>query len=319
MAPGMLPPLADDPAVTSVLRAAAAGDADALFQQATWHLAGTPLTRDLAAARRALRLAAVQGHLEATMMEIALTANGSGGPCDWAAARSSLAHAASFDPAAHRMSTLLNRMRLDDAGAPDSLPVAEPLSSDGLIRRVRGCLSADECVHVGASIADLLRPATVADPRTGRNIPNPIRTSDAAVLPPTREDLVLRAINLRIAAISGTRVDQGEALTVLRYQPGQQFRLHSDALPQTRNQRVRTVLIYLNDGYEGGETTFPDHGLTIAPRTGDAIVFDNTDAQGRPNIAMRHTGEPVRRGVKWLATRWIRARPFDVWTGPESV
>jgi prolyl 4-hydroxylase len=209
-------------------------------------------------------------------------------------------------------------MSLDDRGFPRALPSVEPLSTDGSIRRARGFLSAEECVHVGTSVADLLRPATVTDPRTGRNVPNPIRTSDAAVLPPTREDLVLRAINLRIAAISDTRVDQGEALTVLRYQPGQQFRLHSDTLPHTRNQRIRTVLIYLNVGYEGGETTFPDHGLTIAPKLGDAIIFDNTDARGMPDLTMRHAGQPVRRGVKWLATRWIRQRTFDPWTGPEA-
>ena len=44
------------------------------------------------------------------------------------------------------------------------------------------------------------------------------------------------------------------------------------------------------------------------------LIDDRVDVAA----ALRHAGEPVRSGVKWLATRWIRARPFDVWTGPEA-
>jgi len=159
----------------------------------------------------------------------------------------------------------------------------------------------------------------VMDPRTGRAIPHPIRTSDAAVIGPVREDPVIRAINVRIARISGTAVAQGEALTVLRYSPGQHFKLHSDVLPHVRNQRVATVIVYLNEGFAGGETLFPHHDLKIVPNGGDAIIFDNVDATGRPLDSARHAGVAPHSGVKWIATRWIRARPFDVWQGPESV
>ena len=130
---------------------------------------------------------------------------------------------------------------------------------------------------------------------------------------------MIRAINRRIAAISDTDIRQGEALTSLRYTIGQQFRLHLDTLPGVRNQRVKTVLIYLNQGFGGGETAFPDHDLLVRPAIGDAIVFHNTHDDGTLDPRMRHAGLPVTRGIKWLATRWIRARPFDPWRGPESV
>jgi prolyl 4-hydroxylase len=306
-------------AVATVTQLAAAGHGGALFQQALWLLQGAPLPRDLAGARATLRRAAGGGHAEARLIEIALAANGTGASPDWREAMRLIDVAsAAGDPHARHLLALVSAMAITADGAPAAPPVIEALSADRSVRRVAGALTAAECAHIANAANDLLAPAAVVDPQTGRPIPHPIRTSDAAVLSPVREDPVIRAINMRIAAISNTQVAQGEALTILRYRPGQQFRLHSDILPHVRNQRVATVLVYLNDGFGGGETTFPDHGLTIRPKAGDAIIFDNVDAQGRPLATARHAGEPVRSGVKWLATRWIRARPFDVWTGPEA-
>lgn len=292
---------------------------DAIFKQALWQLAGAPLPRDLAGARIKLRFLADSGHADAQLIAIALTANGSGSAADWPSALAMLQRAAPHNTGAQAQIALLDAMALDDQGAPANLPPQEDLVSGGSIRRARGFLTPAECAHVALSAADLLSPAQVVDPRTGRRIPHPIRTSEEAVIGPVREDLVVRAVNLRVAAISESDVKAGEALTVLRYRPGQEFKLHSDALPETRNQRVKTVLIYLNHGFEGGETTFPKHGLTICPAGGDAIIFTNTIGDFAPDPDARHAGLPVTRGVKWLATRWIRAQPFDVWQGPDAV
>jgi prolyl 4-hydroxylase len=306
-------------AIALIGQAAAAGDVEARFQQALWRLSGFPLPRDLPRARMDLRAASAGGHAEARIVEIALTANGSGARADWPTAMQLLdAAAATSDVHALHLQRLIARMNLTMDGHPKCSPTVTPLVPDGTVRAVSALLDRDECTHVANSAADLLAPAVVADPRTGRSIPHPIRTSDAALISPVREDPVTRAINMRLAAVSGTHVDQGEALTVLRYRPGQQFRLHSDALPNVRNQRIATVLVYLNDGFGGGETLFPDHKLTVVPKAGDALIFDNVDAAGRPMNNARHAGAPVTSGVKWLATRWIRARPFDVWTGPEA-
>lgn len=306
-------------AVALIARAVAAGDVEARFQQALWRLAGFPLPRDLPRAREDLRAVSTAGHPEAQIIELALTANGSGAPADWQAAMQLLhTAAATGDAHALHLQRLIARMALTMNGGPALSPTVTPLVADGTIRVVRALLDRDECAHVANSAADLLAPAVVADPRTGRSIPHPIRTSDAALISPVREDPVIRAINMRLAAASGTHVDQGEALTVLRYRPGQQFRLHSDALPNVGNQRISTVLVYLNDGFVGGETIFPHHDLTVVPKAGDALIFDNVDAGGRPMDNARHAGAPVTSGVKWLATRWIRARAFDVWTGPEA-
>jgi prolyl 4-hydroxylase len=168
-----------------------------------------------------------------------------------------------------------------------------------------------------AAAEGLLEPAVVTDPATGRLIRHPVRTSWGAVIGPTREDPVIRALNRRIAAISGTPVDHGEPLSVLRYAPSQHYRPHLDGLAGVANQRVWTAIVYLNQGFRGGETQFPRAGLTIVPRTGDAILFRNTLADGRPDPHSLHAGLRLLAGTKWVATRWIRARRYDVWR-PET-
>ena len=307
-------------AAALVARAAANGDAKALFQQGLWLLAGQVVPRDISAARAAFIKAAHAGHSEARLVTASLAANGTGAPPDWAGALRTLRSAdAANDQYARHLLSLLARMSLTAEGSPTTLPLITPLTADGTIGRVTSLLTTEECGHIANSVADMLAPSSVVDPVTGCLIQHPVRTSDAAVVSPVREDPVLRAINQRIAAVSKTDVRQGEALTILRYLPGQQFRLHADTLPGVRNQRVMTVILYLNDSFEGGETVFPLHDLRIVPRAGDALIFDNVDASGQALAQARHAGDPVTRGVKWIATRWIRARPFDVWQGPESV
>lgn len=302
-------------AIAQLIAAGERGDADAWMQLAVRHLVGTEVPRDLVTARAYLERAVAIGHVDAALMAIALTANGSGGPVDWRSARTQLHRAAPADPqVAGQHQAVLDAMDLNDEGYPDTLPTPERLSDAPSILRYPGLVSPAECQVIASSVADVLQSATVVDPATGRQVAHPIRTSDGAVVGPTRENLVIAAINRRLARASGTRLEQGEPLAVLRYAPGQQYRLHSDAIAGTPNQRIKTVLVYLNDSFEGGRTVFPDVGVAVTPRAGDAIVFSNTLPDGRPDSRARHAGEPVTRGVKWLATRWIRQDAIDPWT-----
>lgn len=306
-------------AIASVVRASDAGDADAAFLRAIWHLTGHPVARDLPAALALLSRARRAGHAGAGLMEVALIGNGSGTRADWRAAMTVLEEvaAASGADAAHQLD-LLRRMDLTDTGFPSEVPTLTKIGTGPNVWYAKALFSPDECLHVAQCAVDMLAPSTVVDPKTDMNVANPVRTSDAAVIGPTRETLVVQALNRRIAAISGTDVRQGEALSVLRYNPGQEFKPHVDSIAGARNQRVATVLVYLNAGYAGGQTVFERSGLVVQAGAGDAILFRNVGADGSPDPATRHAGAPVIRGTKWLATRWIRARPFDVWTGPEA-
>lgn len=302
-----------DDAIALVRGAADAGDASALMQLAAWTLAGTPLPRDLQSARALLRRAVRIGHVDGALMEIALVANGTGAAPDWQQALDLLRRAAQADPIAAQQLELVEAMAIGTDGMPRTLPQPERLNDRPAILRYRQLLTPRECEHLARVGSEILEPGLVTDPRTGRQIADPVRTSYAAVIGPTREDLVVQALNRRIAAASGTAAIQGEPLQILRYAPGQEYKLHSDALPGVANQRIRTALVYLNQGFAGGATRFPALDLTIEPAGGDVLIFDNVLADGTPDPLARHAGLPVTQGAKWLATRWIRAQPLDVW------
>ena len=72
------------------------------------------------------------------------------------------------------------------------------------------------------------------------------------------------------------------------------------------------MIVYLNEGYDGGETRFPETGLAVKGEPGDALLFRNASGDGAPDPRSRHEGAPVTRGTKLIATRWIRARPLDL-------
>lgn len=309
-------------AIAAAEAGAARDEPAALALLSGWRLAGHPVARDLVAARALLRRATEAGDEWATLAEVALTANGSGGPSDWPRALALLRDAAArFEEAAHHLA-LIEAMDLAADGLSRHKPMAEPIGQAPRVLLHRAFLTQQECAHIARSAQDLLEPSSVFDPASGRHIAHPIRTSSAATIGPTRESLPIRAILHRIAALAGLPTDHGEPLSVLHYAPGQQYRMHMDALTETAirlgpgavNQRVATVLLFLNDAYEGGETVFEASGLAVRGRAGDALVFANTLANGAPDPRSRHAGAPVRVGAKWLATRWIRARPYDVWS-----
>jgi len=305
-------------AVMLLESAGANGNVAALAELAVWHLRGDIIPRNLSKARSILRRAVTIGHVDAALMEIALAANGSGDVPDWQQALNLLRAAATTDPVAAEHLRLLDKMDLDRAGYPAVRPAGERLSDQPFVERFPAALSAEECLHVATLTHDWLEPAVVVDPRTGRNVAHPIRSSDGTLIGPTQETLVVAALNRRFAALTGTRVEQGEPLSVLRYKPGQEYRLHLDTLPNGNNQRAVTAIAYLNDGFEGGETYFPSNHLKIKPRAGDVLVFRNVLPDGAADPNSKHAGLPVLRGVKWIATRWIRQGPYDPWTYREG-
>ncbi|MBL0916146.1 MAG: 2OG-Fe(II) oxygenase [Sphingopyxis sp.] len=300
-------------AVRLVSDAARRGDPSALNQLALWHVYGQPLRRDFAMARLLFGRAGEAGHKPSAITHAVFVALGAGAEPDWPAALSLLEAASPRDRSAARQLELIAAMDIDNFGRPTSLPERDRRSAAPEVDVRHALFSAEECQHVVALATPLLAPSIVVDSRTGRSMPNPVRTSLDAVLGPIQQDLVVHALNLRLAAATGTDADRGEPLVVLRYEPGQQYRLHHDCLPGESNQRETTAIVYLNDDYDGGETVFPTVDITIKGSTGDALSFANTLPDGRVDERSRHAGQPVVRGSKWICTRWIRRARFDPW------
>jgi hypothetical protein len=87
-------------------------------------------------------------------------------------------------------------------------------------------------------------------------------------------------------------------LRVYRYQPGQQFGLHQDRADGARS--LLTLMVYLDDDCDGGETDFPEQGERVAPARGDGLWFQHM---------VLHAGRPVTRGVKHVLRTDVLYRP----------
>ena len=286
------------------------GDPGCLVELAVWSLSGDIVPRDLKRARDYFHRAGEAGDDQSRMIHISFVASGTGGPSDWPAAMAMLRDFARVDPNAACEVELIDRMQLKETGDPVSVPPQEQLGERPRAVRFAALLTAEECGYLIKIATPQFQPAVVVDSRTGQTVPNPVRTSENAGFPLVSETPFVHALNRRMAAASGTDVVSGEPLQVLRYRPGQEYRPHFDALPATDNQRILTMLVYLNTGYGGGETKFLASGLTFKGEPGDALLFWNADGKGSPDPDARHAGLPVTSGEKLLASRWIRQRRF---------
>lgn len=295
-------------ALACVEDAAHGGDAEALLAVGYWRLFGLHRSRDFAAAHDLFERAGAAGSAEAIRVRATLIGNGTGCPADPERARSLYQSIADRDPAAAAQLDLLGRMVSPAAAATQR---SETLSEEPSVRLIRGLLSREECCYLVAQAEPELQLSYIDHPETGQRVLNPVRTSHGMSFGPAQEDLVVNAINRRIAAASATEPACGEPLHILCYRPGQEYRPHLDAIPGAANQRRSTVLVWLNEGYEGGETHFDQIGVTVRGKQGDALIYRNVLSDGRPDPRTRHAGLPVTNGVKWLATRWIRQAPYD--------
>jgi prolyl 4-hydroxylase len=297
-------------------QSAAGGHAGAALLLADWRLSGAIIRRDLGEARDWYGRAAELGLADAEPVHIALLANAAGGiERRWTEAVRLLRARAEHDPAAARQVGLLAGMAIGDSGEP-LVPIEPvPVRTDPLLTRLPGFLSPQEAAYLIDLAHPALQPAVVVHPQTGALVRDPIRTARSAAFPFVREDPVLHAINRRIAAVTDTTYEQGEPLQVLCYEPGEEYKLHSDALPPGQNQRTQTFLVTLSEGFTGGETSFPQLGLDLRCAIGEALQFHNTDSKGRPDPRLWHAGKPVRSGRKLMLSKWIRAAPLDL-SGP---
>lgn len=284
-------------------------EADAFLLEGLWLLEGRFLPRDFAAGRQALALAAELGHVGAARSLAGLIACGVGGDADWAAAIALLSDWRHRDAIAARQLDLIEGMDLTGDGAPWASHVGRTLHSEPRVERIDGLFTPDECRFLIELADPRMRRATIFHDAQQRFVEDPIRRSDKAAFPIVSEWPFVRAINRRIAAATGTDVECGEPLQVLRYGATQEYRPHFDAIEGMDNPRVLTALVWLNHDYRGGETRFDDLGFAERGGTGDLLVFSNTLADGSPDPRARHSGRPVTEGIKHMASRWIRARP----------
>lgn len=178
-------------------------------------------------------------------------------------------------------------------------------------------LSDEECDALITIATPRMGRSLTVDSATGSVATHKARTSAGMFFRQGETDLLQR-IEARIAALVNWPVDRGEGLQVLLYPAGAEYKPHYDYFdpnaPGTAStllrggQRVGTVVMYLNDPLAGGGTSFPDVGLVVAPKRGNAVFFSYPTPS--PCTMTLHGGAPVLAGEKWVATKWLRQRVY---------
>jgi prolyl 4-hydroxylase len=214
---------------------------------------------------------------------------------------------------------------------------ASPLASGNLIRAfdrdvkvVMRCerpqvvvfadvLSPDECAEMIERSRHRLKRSTTVNPDTGQEDVIRNRTSEGIWFQ-RGEDALIERIDQRIASLMNWPVENGEGLQILHYNTSGEYRPHFDyfspdqpgsAVHTARGgQRVATLIVYLNDVLDGGETIFPEAGLSVAGRQGGAVYFRYLNGLRQLDPLTLHGGAPVLGGDKWIMTKWMREREY---------
>ncbi len=197
----------------------------------------------------------------------------------------------------------------------DAEPAAYRLPVDGIeIYAVADFLPAADCKKLIRLVDKVARPSPTYNNNTDGG-----RTSYTGDLNP--DDPVVAAVRRRIDDLLGLDPALGEPVQGQRYSVGQEFKHHFDYFVTSHDywntergrggQRTWTAMAFLNAVDEGGATDFPKVDLTIAPRAGVLLVWNNMAADGRPNPRTLHAGTPVLRGTKYVLTRWYRVHPWS--------
>ena len=169
---------------------------------------------------------------------------------------------------------------------------------------------------MGGPRGEYIKPSTTAKPVRQANgqvvltdVPDGIRTSHNAWCQHRHcyQHPVHRRVIERIMGIVGLPPNNAEHMQLLRYGPGEYYRLHHDWIPEQLDAacgpRAFTFFLYLSDVEEGGGTQFPYINITVMPKKGSAVLWPhglNSDPRIK-DTRTHHEAMPVIKGQKWGA------------------
>lgn len=196
-----------------------------------------------------------------------------------------------------------------------SWPSLQRIPTDRLeIFQLRNFLDADLC----SSLIDLIdlgrRPSTIADDNGDQYF----RTSQTCDL--ASADPIVAELERRLFALSAIQPQFGEPVQGQRYSVGQEFKPHTDYFSpggsdfeeycSVAGQRSWTFMIYLNRVDSGGGTRFKSIKKIFQPETGKLLCWNNRRPDRSVNPNSIHHGMKVRKGLKYVITKWYREKPW---------
>jgi prolyl 4-hydroxylase len=178
----------------------------------------------------------------------------------------------------------------------------------------RGFLSAELCEELIALIDAGRRPSTIADD----NGDSYFRTSETCDL--SASEPAVQRLEAMLLELNGIDPAHGEPVQGQRYAVGQEFKAHTDYFTpegldfhkfcSVAGQRTWTFMIYLNEVVAGGATRFKTVGKTFQPEAGKLLCWNNRRPDGSVNPNTLHHGMKVRKGVKYVITKWYREKEW---------
>lgn len=153
---------------------------------------------------------------------------------------------------------------------------------------------------------------SAVDAKTLTSIESAARKSDFIDVRMLQTDItaiVRRAYTELVAPRFQTVIDWFELPEILRYKPGGEYKPHADSdnwlVTEQKWKRVidrdLSILIYLNDEFDGGEIVFPNFGVKLKPSRGLLIAFP-------ADCRYLHTARPVTAGVRYALVSWAAAK-----------
>lgn len=180
--------------------------------------------------------------------------------------------------------------------------------------QVKNFIGEELCAALIAMIEQDRRPSTIAD----ANGDDYFRTSETCDLPHNHP--VTRELENHLFALNAIDPGLGEPCQGQRYDVGQEFKPHTDYfMPESADsekfcseagQRTWTFMVYLNPVEAGGATRFKMINKTFHPESGRLLCWNNKRSDGSLNPNTLHHGMKVRRGMKYVITKWYRERPW---------
>lgn len=150
---------------------------------------------------------------------------------------------------------------------------------------------------------------------------------------PLWDDSVM-PLDRRVQLLTRVPLTHAEQIQVLRYEEWEHYTAHHDFFDpgeyrdadreeEYANNRMATVLFFLNQPARGGETGFVragklsqprdfldcNRGVAVAPEARAVLIFYSMLPNGEFDQTSLHAGCDVKKGTKWAANFWLWNKP----------
>jgi hypothetical protein len=299
-------PFSPEEGAAAIRALAEQGDADALSALATMRAAGAWTEHSWPEAMETLQLAAELGSVEARSQLLVLSPD-----------RELSARVRSGELRdAGRWSALKTSIDLQSWIVP---PTPVQVCESPRVWTVERFTTPEVCEWLVARGRDRFKPALMRDATTGVAAALDSRTCSDFVFDVIDGAIVMLLLRIKISNATSIPVPHMEPPQIFHYAIGEEIKPHHDFLfdgetaygPERSytGDRLATFLMYLNDGYEGGELEFPHGNFRYKGFTGDGIFFAS-QRDKKPDPTSLHGAGAVTRGEKFILSQWIHNQPF---------